>query len=624
MQSLTQLPPTPIVDDKQLARILERHRFLQRLTDVCNLTRLRLAIVGHDGHVVLECGDALAAFPEAPHEVRLAVRIDGHPIAHVRATGSQSSARQTASLVAGWLEDLLRLEAEVGSLTHEVVRSYEELHVLYGLGERLGGVLEVEEACRLIVQAVLAPLGAAHAALSLRRHGVEEVVARAMSPDPGTTAYTSRARATAILHVNGEPIGSLVVQGKLDEQEFTSGDLKLLEGVVAVSSPAIHNAQLYEVARQQADTDSLTGILNHRRIHERIEEEIERARCYRHPFAIVLVDVDGFKLFNDVYGHPVGDRVLQLVAEALRASVRVTDFVGRYGGDEFMLMLPETDAAGAMEVGRRVLSDVGGRELIVNGSRLPIALSLGIACFPHDSGNKHELIAHADTALYESKGSGGRTIRHTHASRKDWLDAQGNTFNVLEGLVQAVDAKDHYTREHSEVVTDAALLLARRLNLSDETHRALRIAGLLHDVGKIGIPDHVLKKPGKLTVEEYEVMKQHVVLSEMIIKGVPQLNDVLDAVAHHHERYDGKGYPYGKGLDEIPLLGRIMAVADAYSAMCMDRPYRKGMSWPDVRVELQYGAGSQFDPVLVELFIAAMDETTEAALANHDALGLVV
>ncbi len=178
---------------------------------------------------------------------------------------------------------------------------------------------------------------------------------------------------------------------------------------------------------------------------------------------------------------------------------------------------------------------------------------------------------------------------------------------MLQGLVRAVDVKDHYTQEHSEVVTDAALLLGQQLNLSEETLRALRIAGLLHDVGKIGIPDHILKKPGKLTNEEYEIMKQHVVLSEMIIKGVPHLNDVLDAVAHHHERFDGRGYPHGKQAEAIPLLGRIMAIADAYSAMCMDRPYRKGLSWEQARTELERGAGSQFDPHLVPLFIQAME-----------------
>jgi putative nucleotidyltransferase with HDIG domain len=198
---------------------------------------------------------------------------------------------------------------------------------------------------------------------------------------------------------------------------------------------------------------------------------------------------------------------------------------------------------------------------------------------------------------------------------------QSDNFTVLQGLVHAIDAKDHYTQEHSNVVTEAVLVLARRLSLPEATQHALRIAGLLHDVGKIGIPDAVLKKPGKLTAEEYEIMKQHVVLSETILRGVSQPDGVLDAVAHHHERYDGFGYPYGKRGEEIPLLGRIMGIADAYSAMCMNRPYRKGMSWNEVRAELIKGAGMQFDPDLVRTFVEAFDESeNRTTLAEHDTL----
>jgi diguanylate cyclase (GGDEF)-like protein/putative nucleotidyltransferase with HDIG domain len=461
----------------------------------------------------------------------------------------------------------------------------------------------------------------------LLRNGGEQVAAECERPIPGDEVgypLGAAAYASAVLQVNGEVIGTLSVRGKVGGAEFTSGDLKLLDGVASVAAPVIRNAQLYETVRQQADTDSLTAVYNHRRLQERLDEEIERSRRYEHCLTVVLVDVDGFKLFNDVYGHPIGDRVLQTVAQTLRNNTRATDHIGRYGGDEFMLILPETDIAGAHDLAQRMLKAITSEELIVNGARLPLAISVGIASFPQDATNKHELVAHADAALYESKRSGGSAVRQANLVRKDWLLSQGNTFSVLEGLVQAVDAKDHYTREHSEVVTDAALLLAERLNLSDETRRALRIAGLLHDVGKIGIPDHILKKPGRLTVEEYEIMKQHVVLSEMIIKGVPQLNDVIDAVAHHHERFDGTGYPYGKAWDEIPLLGRIMAVADAYSAMCMDRPYREGLSWPEARAELVRGAGTQFDPELARLFVEAMDEWFEASVPSPLAAEAVV
>jgi putative nucleotidyltransferase with HDIG domain len=189
------------------------------------------------------------------------------------------------------------------------------------------------------------------------------------------------------------------------------------------------------------------------------------------------------------------------------------------------------------------------------------------------------------------------------------LAPPSTTFGALQGLVNAVDTKDRYTREHSETVTEYALLLARQLGLSVEVCSALRVAGLLHDIGKIGIPDQILRKPGRLNDDEYRIMQQHVSLSEMIIKEVPHLVDVISAVASHHERYDGCGYPRGLAGDQIPLMGRIMAIADACSAMLLDRPYRKGLSWDEVVAELRRGKGTQFDPVLVEPFIRAMEQS---------------
>jgi diguanylate cyclase (GGDEF)-like protein/putative nucleotidyltransferase with HDIG domain len=612
---LTAAPPAPAPAPQAnnpmrdiLTRLLRRERAEQFLQRMCAGTNAQVRISTVDNAPVLTAGTAPHSGPVPPTTATVPVRHGQQQVALVRATSSDHRARDTASMVALWLEELLSFEDEVSSLTQEVVHSYEELHLLYELGSALGGVLDMEETCAMVVQAVLDPLGAASSSLSLaQQDGSERLVAQASNSGCFLDDGNAYARASASLHVNGEPVGTLVVEGKLFEREFNSGDLKLLEGVAAVSAPAIRAAQLYQGARLQADTDGLTGLDNHRRIQERIDEEMERARQNGKPLTIMLVDLDNFKLFNDVYGHPVGDRVLKTVSQCLRQSVRGTDFVGRYGGDEFMLVLPGTDCEHAMEVADRVLTRVAECEIVVDGARLPLGTSLGVATFPQDAANKHELIAHVDSALYESKRCGGGTVRQAHAPRVDWLALQGNTFSTLEGLVQSVDAKDHYTRQHSEVVTEVALLLADQLNLSDETRRAVRIAGLLHDVGKIGIPDYVLKKPGKLTSEEYAIMQRHVHLSEMIIKDVPYLNDVLDAVAHHHERYDGMGYPYHKREEEIPLLGRIMAVADAYSAMCLDRPYRKALTWPEAREELLNGSGSQFDPRLVDLFIKAME-----------------
>ena len=184
---------------------------------------------------------------------------------------------------------------------------------------------------------------------------------------------------------------------------------------------------------------------------------------------------------------------------------------------------------------------------------------------------------------------------------------------MLDGLVAAVDNKDHYTRQHSEDVTAYAVALAGELGLSAESQRTVRIAGLLHDVSKIGVPDRILRKPARLSDDETEIVKQHASLGEVIIKSVPNIGEVVDAVSAHHERFDGRGYPRGQAGAEIPLLGRILAVADAYSAMTTDRPYRRALSAQDARAELGRAAGSHLDPEVVRAFLSLY--TAEGAVA---------
>ena len=183
---------------------------------------------------------------------------------------------------------------------------------------------------------------------------------------------------------------------------------------------------------------------------------------------------------------------------------------------------------------------------------------------------------------------------------------------MLDGLVTMVDNKDHYTRRHSEDVTEYALALASRLDLSVETERSLRVAALLHDVGKLGVPDHILRKPAALSDAEFEVIKNHVTLGELVIQGIPNQEEVIEAVSSHHERIDGKGYPRGLKGTEIPLLGRILAVTDAYSAMTTDRPYRKGLSPEKARAELRHVAGTQLDPHIVEVFLTVLEDSEVA------------
>lgn len=598
-------PDAPRLAFSEIARVVERHRLVERLGYLWETVRIQL----------LADTTFLWISPPTPSDVDLPftpnytapITFKGQVCATLAVMGETSGIRSIADMIVIWLEDLLSLEYEVGSLAHEVVRSYEELHLLYELGEALVGVLDVEQACQKIVQSILLPLDAAHASLTLLHLGMEQVIAHVASAERGDGAANPLARAVSILQVSGVPIGSVAVQGKLHGTDFSSGDLKLLDGVAAVSGPAIRQAQLYQEARLQADTDSLTGVYNHRRSQEGIDEELERARREGHALSVMLVEVDDLRFFHDLYGHVVGNSVLRVVSEYLRMLARASDLVGSYGDDKFIVVLPQTDASGATALARRVAAAVSGHDMLVDSARLPVGLSIGVAAFPEHSVSKHDLIAQAAAALGEARASGGGNVRCSGVVEAENPAMAGETFTVLQGLVRAIDAKDHYTQEHSDVVTDAALLLGKRLNLPEASMDALRIAGLLHDVGKIGIPDFVLKKPGKLKREEYEIMKQHVVLSETIIRGVAQTEEVLEAVAHHHERYDGTGYPYGKLRDEIPLLGRILGIADAYSAMSMNRPYRKGMDWLDIRIELEDGAGTQFDPWLVRIFVEAVD-----------------
>jgi putative nucleotidyltransferase with HDIG domain len=240
-----------------------------------------------------------------------------------------------------------------------------------------------------------------------------------------------------------------------------------------------------------------------------------------------------------------------------------------------------------------------------------------MACYPAQGVTRQELIAIADNEMYAAKRRSNRRIplRGRGESPSYWQDLQlrdaadllgDSPFGVLEGLVSAVDAKDRYTREHSEHVTQLALLLVDELHLPQEQRRVIAVAGLLHDVGKIGVPDRVLRKPGSLVAEEYMAIKRHVSYGVAIIRGVLNDAEVVDAVAFHHERWDGKGYPHAIPGPETPILGRIMQVADAASAMLLDRPYRQGLPWAQVVKRLRQGADSQFDPDLIEPFIAAV------------------
>jgi len=389
---------------------------------------------------------------------------------------------------------------------------------------------------------------------------------------------------------------------------FTPTDQAMLESIGVEVGTAMENAHRYAAAVQAADCDSVTGLYNHRAIHQRLDEALAHARQDNLPLTVIMMDLNNFKRFNDTYGHPVGDQVLKRVAYVLASHCRSSDILGRYGGDEFIAVLPATDTATAFEVAKRLREGMAQEGFRRTGEQrtVPVTLSFGLATFPTDSDNRHDLLAIADANLYAAKQS-EEGIRDTSANQRTnyELRAEG-TFGVLDALVAAVDNKDRYTRRHSEDVTKYALWIGEAMGLSEETLRIIRIGCLLHDIGKIGVPDHILRKPGRLTSEEYHVMKQHPRLGAVIVGALPGMECILDIVRSHHERWDGCGYPDGLEGENIPLLGRLVAVADAFSAMTTNRPYRKGLDWCAALEEIEGHSGTQFDPVAAQHFVAAV------------------
>jgi HD-GYP domain-containing protein (c-di-GMP phosphodiesterase class II) len=291
--------------------------------------------------------------------------------------------------------------------------------------------------------------------------------------------------------------------------------------------------------------------------------------------------------------------------------------VGRYGGDEFLAVLPGATGSEAAELARVVLAKLLTQGFMPNpqdGRVIPITLSFGIAAFPQDSGSRHELIAMADANLYSAKRSEGGIRQTTDSQRANKELKSEHSFAVLDGMVTAVDNKDSYTRRHSEDVAEFAIWIGEELGMSPNALRTLRIGALLHDVGKICVPDEILRKPGRLTSEEYEILKRHPRLGALIVGGVPGMEDIIDIVQFHHERWDGKGYPDGLEGEGIPAMGRLLAVADTFSAMTTDRPYRKGFNWTKALNEIHANIGTQFDPNMANAFLRAVLKRKSAGL----------
>jgi len=448
-------------------------------------------------------------------------------------------------------------------------------------------------------------------------------------------------------------LGVLYVESS-EKCEFNEQEVLLMRTLADLFAGALHNALTYQKAQEQAITDGLTGVKTHRFLMEALSSEWKRSTRANRPFSLVLMDLDRFKFVNDFYGHLEGDVVLQRVGHILEQNCRRSDVVARYGGDEFVILMPETTVEQARQLASKLRGWVASDPLLRDKN---ITASFGIAGFPVHGSTPQELIQVADSSMYLSKHQGGNSVssaeqgdpNDTKRWKKDVLEAylgvtlkrlfstgpeafeeiyrrleqftrslteQGGGGSVdslppavvetVTSLALAIDAKDHYTQGHSQKVSAYAVMIAQTLEMEQSEIEEIRLAGLLHDIGKVGIPEAILNKSGPLDAAEWETMKSHTELGAKILEPLEAMNRIRLMVRHHHEFYDGTGYPDRLEGEQIPHGARLIAIADAYDTITSARTYKKARTPEDAFGELERCAANQFDPELVRLFIETM------------------
>jgi diguanylate cyclase (GGDEF)-like protein len=408
------------------------------------------------------------------------------------------------------------------------------------------------------------------------------------------------------LLVKNEAVGSLVIASRQPDA-YNPGQVRLLERLATQIAVSVENSRLYSRAEQRARIDELTGLFNRRHFDECVKQEIDRHARYRSMLSLILLDLDFFKAYNDTQGHTAGDRVLETIGRLINGALRNTDLAFRYGGDEFAIILPQSATGDALLVAERVRGKIASEMTIRD---IKISASLGLASWPSDGVTSDELVNAADRALYYAKETGGnrtcvasKMLPSLAANEAASPTTEREVLSTIHALAATIEARDPYIYGHSRKVSRYAVALAEAAGLSSGKVSVINTAAMLHDIGKIGVPDEVLNKTEKLDNESWKLIQAHPALSTTIVGHVASLVASLPAILHHHERWDGLGYPDGLKGEQIPIEARVLAIADAFDAMTSNRPYRSKLSYKKVLQELKHCSGTQFDPELIETFL---------------------